>query len=319
MNRTIIFVVLGLMVVAAIAAFFFMSGDTRRKRIGERLAQAAPAQLEIKTADVLRPEERRDPVVSFLPGPIGSRLEAALEATGNRIIPLHLMIAALLGGFGMFALFGWLLKAGTSSAAGAGVVMGLIAPWMMLRRAHARHNLDFLNLFPDAIDLIVRAVKAGLPVTEAIGVVGKEIADPVGLAFRRVSDELRIGVGIEEALHRAADRIRISEFRFFVASISLQRETGGNLAETFTNLGQIIRRRKELRMKGKALTSEARAAAMVIAALPLFAGGALSLFSPDYIMLLLTDPRGGWVIGIALGSLTLGIVVMNTIIKKTLA
>src|SRR5262249_28869054 len=132
------------------------------------------------------------------------------------------------------------------------------APALLLQIAQTRYQRQFLDAFPDALDLIIRAVRAGLPAPEAIEVVTREIRPPVGSEFQRMLDEMRIGTEMEEALQHAADRIRVPDFRFFVVSLLLQRQTGGGIAETLSNLSTIIRQRKALRQKARALSAEAQ-------------------------------------------------------------
>ena len=165
---------------------------------------------------------------------------------------------------------------------------------------------------------MVRAVKAGLPVLDAMVSVGNEIRDPVGVVFRDAIDEMRIGADIETVLQRTADRIRVPDFRFFVVALALQRRTGGSLADTLANLAYVIRRRKELRLKARALSAESKAAATVLSSLPVITIGALMLFNPKAVQTLFIDRRGNIFLGLGILSLGTGIMVMRTIIKRSL-
>ena len=157
-----------------------------------------------------------------------------------------------------------------------------------------------------------------LPIPEAMEVVTREIELPVGGEFRRLLDELRIGTAMEEALQRAADRVRVPDFRFFVVSLLLQSQTGGGIAETLSNLSAIIRQRKALRLKARALTAEAQTSAMIMAAMPFVAGAGLFLINRELMLTMLTDPRGRFLLGLAGASLVLGIVTMKVLITKNL-
>jgi Flp pilus assembly protein TadB len=199
--------------------------------------------------------------------------------------------------------------------AGAGAVG---APALLLRLSQSRHQRQFLDIFPDALDLIVRAVRAGLPAPEAIELAAREVGAPVGSEFRRMLDEMRIGVEMEDALQDAADRIRVPDFRFFVVSLLLQRRTGGGIAETLSNLSTIIRQRKALRLKARALTAEATASATVVATLPFVAGVGLFLINRELMSVLFVDPRGRQMLGIACLGLLFGIAAMKAIIKSCL-
>jgi tight adherence protein B len=131
-------------------------------------------------------------------------------------------------------------------------------------------------------------------------------------------NELRIGTEMEEALQRAADRIRLPDFQFFAVSLVLQRQTGGGIAETLSNLSGIIRQRKAVRMKARALTAEAQASAAIIAATPFVAGVGPFLINRDFTSVLFIDPRGRFLLGIAVASLLTGLATMRALIKKNL-
>jgi tight adherence protein B len=149
-------------------------------------------------------------------------------------------------------------------------------------------------------------------------VAAREIRAPVGTAFRTTLDEMRIGVDIEEALQHTADRIRVPDFRFYVVALALQRRTGGGLAEALANLSNIIRRRKELRLKTRALTSESKASAAVLGALPFVVAAVLFFLNRELILVLFVDHRGRFMLGLAILSVLIGIAVMAIIIRRAL-
>ena len=192
------------------------------------------------------------------------------------------------------------------------------APALLLRFAQSRYQRKFLDIFPDALDLIVRAVRAGLPAPEAIELVTHEVRPPVATEFRQILDELRIGTEMEEALQRAADRIRVPDFRFFAVSLFLQRQTGGGIAETLSNLSSIIRQRKGLRMKARALTAEAKASAAIISASAVHRRSGPIPDQPRTDSVLFVDPRGRFLLGVAIASLLPGLAAMRALIKKNL-
>jgi tight adherence protein B len=199
-----------------------------------------------------------------------------------------------------------------------GAAAVVAAPAVLLHVFQSRYQNKFLDPFPDALDLMCRAVRAGLPVFEAMEVASREIVAPVGTELERTIEEMRIGVDIDEALQHTADRIRVPDFRFFVVALTLQRRTGGGLAETLTNLSGIIRRRKEIRVKTRALTAESKASAVVLGVLPFAVGALLFFLNPGLMSVLFDDPRGRFMLGMALLSLAIGIAVMAFIIRKTL-
>jgi tight adherence protein B len=193
------------------------------------------------------------------------------------------------------------------------LLIGIGIPNVVVGWKARRRGLDFNLLFPEAVDLMVRALRAGLPVQEAIGNVARDIKDPVGGIFRRAQQEMQLGVPIEQALWRVARTVQTDEFNFLIVALSIQRDTGGNLAETLANLSALLRARQQLRLKIKAFTSEARATMMIMAGLPFLVGGVLFAISPKYIAPLFTTPSGQLVAALAAGSMGLGIFIMNKI------
>lgn len=195
------------------------------------------------------------------------------------------------------------------------VVIGLGLPHMVVNFRIARRTKKFLVLFPDAIDLIVRGLRAGLPVTESIKMVAREIDEPVGGVFRVMTEKMALGIPLEKTLYDTARKYRITEFDFFVTSIVLQRETGGNLSEILSNLSEALRQRLMMRLKIKAMSSEAKASMYIISALPFIVIGALSFTSPEYLLPLIDDYRGNIALGIAGGMLGMGVFIMIRMTK----
>ncbi|MBN3821766.1 pilus assembly protein, partial [Paraburkholderia sp. Se-20369] len=178
-----------------------------------------------------------------------------------------------------------------------------------------RFRIRFLEAFPDAIDLIVRAVRAGIPVTQAISTVGDGAAEPVRSTFRTMGDSLRVGADLKDVLTHAADRLMIADFSFFTVYLLLQRETGGSLGETLDELSSIIRTRRDIRLKTRALTAEGRITTNIISAVPFVMIGALFLVNRAYVMLLFTTHAGHMMLTIAAGLLTVGLLTIRKISK----
>lgn len=164
----------------------------------------------------------------------------------------------------------------------------------------------FQEIFPDALDLIVRSVRAGLPVSEAIKSISAEVSAPVSVAFREVASSLAIGISLEDALLVLQRRYPISEVKFFAISLSIQQETGGNLAEILGNLSKMMRRRVQIGKKIRALSSEARASAVIIGSLPFLVGLAIYALNREYIEVLFFDPTGQLLLFAGLGSMLAG-------------
>jgi tight adherence protein B len=173
------------------------------------------------------------------------------------------------------------------------IVLGVGLPHVVLSRRIARRTRKFVMLLT----------------------IAEEIQDPVGGEFREVTDQMRIGVAMDEAMWATARRLAIPEFNFLVISLAIQQETGGNLAEILEKLSDMVRRREQMRLKVKAMSSEARASAMIIGSLPFIMAGVISFVNFDYINTLFTDPRGWVMIGVGMTSLLAGIGVMAKMIK----
>lgn len=173
-----------------------------------------------------------------------------------------------------------------------GVFAGLFLPHTYINMAINKRLSKFTQQFPEAIDLIVRGLRAGLPVTESIAAVSKEMSDPIATEFGTITDEIRLGKTMDEALWATAERLDTADFKFFVISLSVQQETGGNLAETLTNLTEILRGRTKLKLKIRAMISEGKASAYIIGALPFIMCGLLSVMNYKYMSVMFTDPQG---------------------------
>lgn len=196
-----------------------------------------------------------------------------------------------------------------------GIIAGLGLPHFITGMMVNKRVKKFLILFPDAVDLIVRGLRAGLPVTESIKMVAKEIEEPVGTVFGSIVDKMALGVPLEKTLYETSAKFRITEFDFFVTSIVLQRETGGNLSEILANLSEALRQRIMMRLKIKAMSSEAKASMYIIGALPFVVLLALKITSPEYLAPLFDDYRGNIAAAIAGAMLSTGVFVMVRMTK----
>lgn len=199
--------------------------------------------------------------------------------------------------------------------AAVAVSLGIGVPHYAVGMLITRRMNKFTVQFPDAIDLMVRGLRSGLPVTETISACGREMSEPVGSEFRRIADAIRLGQTLEDSLWDAARRLDTPEFKFFVISLSVQKETGGNLAETLANLSDILRSRKQMKLKIKAMSSEAKASAAILGSLPFLMFGIIYFLSPEYEQALFTDIRGRVMLGGALTLMTGGILVMRKMVR----
>lgn len=196
-----------------------------------------------------------------------------------------------------------------------GVLVAYYVPSTYIKMKATQRRQQFMDTFPDAIDLVVRAVKAGIPTSESIATAGRELPDPLGGEFARVAQEIAIGVAPNKAFSEAAERVGINDFNFFAVTLMLQRETGGNLAETLENLAALLRKRKEMRLKVKALTAEGKFTSKVIAGLPILVVTALYFLNRDYVTLLFTDSVAQIFLGIAVSLVIIGSIIMDRMVS----
>lgn len=172
-----------------------------------------------------------------------------------------------------------------------GAFLGLGLPHFVVNFLIKKRITMFTNNFPDAIELLVRGLKSGLPVSETLGVIATEIPGPVGEEFQYVTEKIKIGQTMEEALHQAAERMGTPEFQFFTITLAIQRETGGNLAETLGNLANVLRSRAQMKLKIKAMSSESKASAYIVGALPFMVFGMIHFVNPLYLAGFFSDER----------------------------
>ena len=227
------------------------------------------------------------------------------------VLPATLLFARLAVAFGQ-------------SLVGTTAFLALPLLWILLVRQFYRwceHRRDrtLFEQFPDALSMLVRAVRVGIPVTEGIRSIAAECPNPTAREFAQVVDQITLGVTLEEALHELAMRNKVAEYGFFATALALQAETGGRVGDTLERLADVIRKRVALRDHARALASEARTSICILAALPLLTGIALAVITPDYIGILFFDPQGRRIFTIAVISFTIGIALMQTIVKRSLS
>ncbi len=223
----------------------------------------------------------------------GSRAEALasrLDRSGKTWTVSQYLYSSL--GLGMAIAVLIFLKSGAALLGlGLGFVVGAGLPHMVVNFHIKRRTNQFNAKFPDAIDLLVRGLRSGLPVTETLGVVAQEVPGPVGSEFKGVVERIRIGRTMEESLQETGDRLGIPEFNFFVVTLAIQRETGGNLAETLSNLGDVLRKRAQMKLKIRAMSSESKASAYIVGCLPFMVFTMIWWINPTYIGTFFTDER----------------------------
>ncbi|WP_374409096.1 type II secretion system F family protein [Pelagerythrobacter sp.] len=222
-----------------------------------------------------------------------SRIEALavrLDRTGKKWSISQYFYASL--GIALAVAVVMYLRSGAALLSlGIGLFVGAGLPHMAVNHLIKKRTNDFNAKFPDAIELIVRGLRSGLPVTETLQVVAQEIPGPVGLEFKGIVERIKIGRTMEESLQETADRLGIPEFNFFCITLAIQRETGGNLAETLGNLADVLRKRAQMKLKIRAMSSESKASAYIVGALPFMVFGMIWWINPEYIGGFFTDDR----------------------------
>lgn len=173
----------------------------------------------------------------------------------------------------------------------------------------------FLNEFPNALDVMVRSIKSGLPLNDAIRLIAGDGQEPVKTEFRRIIEAQQVGLNIPEACARMINSIPLPEVNFFAIVIAIQAQAGGNLSEALGNLGKVLRERKKMKAKVQALSMEAKASACIIGALPFIVAFMVYMTSPQYMMILFTDPRGHIIMGCSAVWMSIGIFVMRNMIN----
>ncbi|MGN6233439.1 MAG: type II secretion system F family protein [Trinickia sp.] len=235
-----------------------------------------------------------------------------IETIAGRAGVRNIIVVALLAGLADFvggALAGlpfWVRALGAA-------VTALIAVRGMYLFTINRFKQRFLAVFPDTLDLIIRAVRAGIPAVQAICTAGVESEEPVRSTFRTMGDALLVGAEVKDVLEQAAARLQLADFSFFAVCLVLQRETGGNLAETLENLAAIVRTRRDIRAKTKALTAEGRIASKIISGVPFFIMGFLYIVNRPYVSLLFDTRAGHKMLVLAAVLLTIGLSLIRKI------
>lgn len=195
------------------------------------------------------------------------------------------------------------------------LIGGLGAPSWYLSHRKKKRLASFIEAFPGALDIIIRGVKAGLPLAECLRIIANESPEPLGPEFRFVIEAQQMGFTLSEATQRMAERTPCAESNFFAIALGIQQKSGGNISETLANLSRVLRERKKMKMKIKAMSTEATASAAIIACMPPGVALMVYLSNPEYISLLWTTPTGQLTLVISGAWMLLGILVMRKMIN----
>lgn len=289
-------VILGGAAAAIMLLFAALSGPNASKQSTRRLQQVRFRHSESTTAKV--EAQYRKAIAARTPRSYrvagsGSRREALalrLHRTGKGWTLTGYLYASLGIGFGVLLLV-FLQSHSLLLALPAGMLVGAAVPHVAVNWAINKRTNAFVARFPDALELLVRGLRSGLPITETLGVVASEVPGPVGQEFKLVTDRIKVGRTMEEALQDTADRLDMAEFSFFCITLAIQRETGGNLAETLANLADVLRKRAQMKLKIRAMSSESKASAYIVGALPFIVFALLYSINPGYMGKFFVDER----------------------------
>lgn len=283
--------------------------ENRAKKLAVRSAADVAATRKKAVADTLKDIEKRQQASEKL------SLRKRLQRAGIDATEKHFWIASAISA-AIVAAFTLLAFPTTPIAAPIAAFVGFFGlPRWYLNFATKHRQIKFLKEFANAIDVIVRGVKSGLPLNECLGIIARESPEPIASEFREVVDQQRVGVPLAEGLDRLMDRVPLPEVKFFAVVIAIQQQAGGNLSEALGNLSGVLRDRIKLQLKVKALSAEAKASAGVLAALPPTVGILVYLTSPNYISMLWTKTTGQFMLLFSAFWMFCGIMVMRKMIN----
>ncbi|RVT42180.1 type II secretion system F family protein [Sphingobium algorifonticola] len=296
-NPLILMTMLGMALVVVFAVLLLgPSADKARARrlalIRGRHSDSADAILEARMRKAIsnRTTEDMKLLVSLIPNP--ENLAKRIRMTGKKWTLGQYMTAS--AGIALVVAAYLVLKGyAPLTILFIGLAAGLGLPHWYVGKLIKKRVALFTKYFPDALELLVRGLRSGLPISETMGIVASEIPGPVGEEFKLISERMKIGRTMDQALQETADRLGTPEFQFFVITLAIQRETGGNLAETLANLATVLRQRAQMKLKIRAMSSESKASAYIIGALPFLVFGLISWINYDYMAPFYTpDPTG---------------------------
>jgi tight adherence protein B len=304
--------------VAWVFVYPFLSGE---KRVERRMANVARNESMVARPTRTQGKVRREQIEGTLKEieqrrkkakrpPLSARLkQAGLDWSKRRFI----VTAAVLGVAAFVAMI--VLGMGLLAALGFGFAAGCGLPFWTLSFLKKRREAKFLNNFPDAVDVIVRGIKAGLPLLDSLKLIAADAVEPVRGEFQSIIETQTIGMPIGEACLKLFESIPVPEANFFGIVVFIQQRAGGNLSEALGNLSRVLRDRKKMKAKIQAMSMEAKASASIIGALPIGVMGIVWLTSPAYIELLWTDPFGRLMLACCAGWMLVGVFVMRKMIN----
>ncbi|MGE4313696.1 MAG: type II secretion system F family protein [Pseudobdellovibrionaceae bacterium] len=322
MNTTQIALIIILVLVILFMAYMFVRADKQRRYEQRMAIISGQKDFGTKGSKISVQDKRRADLAKKLKGeqtgkerPRKEVLKARLELAGiqNPSIGKFWMLSALscLIGTGLMLLLGM----GGIAVIFTAIFFLLGFPRFVLSRMIARRQKKFLEDFADALEAMMRLLKAGMPVGEAILMVSREFTGPVGEEMSRVYEEQKVGIPLSEAVFKAAERMPLTEMQMFATGITIQQQTGSSLSEILQNLATVIRARFRLKRKVAALSAEAKASAAIIGSLPILVATGMYFINHDYMILLFTTPTGKMLTTGAVCWMCMGVLVMKQMIN----
>jgi tight adherence protein B len=284
-------------------------------------------QLSLRLQEVTQPEEEEEDsvVADELRGPLpavdemlaktaaGSRLHRLIEQSGVKTTPGAIAIASLLSAVACGALTQLLVR--FTPALLIAVPLGALLPLFFLMQRRSSRLKAFEEQFPDALDLVSRAIRAGHAFQAAVGMAAEELPGPVGPEFKKVFDQQNFGLPVRDALNGLAERVPLVDVKFFVTAVAIQRDTGGNLAEILDNLAHVVRERFKILRQVRVHTAHGRITGFVLLALPAFLAAALSTINPDHMKPLFEERIGHMLIAGTIGMQIVGFFWIRRVVK----
>ncbi len=303
--------------VAWVFIYPLLSGERTAERRRESVAKSEPATKRVsRGAQKSRREQVEDSLkdLEIRNSKAKPPLQLRISQAGLSLTKKQFMMAS--GGLGLVIfLIAFLVDAGILAALALGFAAACGLPLWALSFLKKRRENKFLYSFPDSVDVIVRGIKAGLPLLDSIKIIANEAPEPARSEFKAIVETQTIGIPLGDACAKLYERMPVPEANFFGIVISIQQKSGGNLSEALGNLSRVLRDRKKMKAKIQAMSMEAKASAMIIGSLPICVGLLVWLTSPDYIELLWTTELGRIMIAGSACWMAMGVFVMKKMIN----
>ena len=321
------FLIFGLSFLAIGGLFYslFYNQLNGRSAVRKRLRMAALVDMQVAGGGTVVSEQRRKQSIEKTLNEMASRekakqraklsLKMRLNQADLTWTPVGFFLRAAGASLGLFAVFLLIIKMKIMFAVPAALLGGFLGLNFYVKRECNKRMRMFLDEFPNAIDIVTRGVKTGLPLGDCLNAIATEGQEPVRSEFQKIIEDVSVGLPLVQALFRFTHRVPIMEANFFAVVVALQSQLGGNLSEALGNLSRVLRERKMMKEKIKAFSSEAKASGMIIASMPVAVGGILSVTSPDYIGLLFSEKTGNFVLAGCALWMTTGVIVMRNMIR----